>query len=74
MPVDNDPSTLKTQNTAKPSGFHALLMWFTRKENLAVCAIAVIVLILHLLVIAKPCSMKNSTYRLPEIILTAAVL
>jgi predicted membrane-bound dolichyl-phosphate-mannose-protein mannosyltransferase len=54
MPVDNDPSTLKTQNTAKPSGFHALLMWFTRKENLAVCAIAVIVLILHLLVIAKP--------------------
>ena len=33
------------------------LCWFTRKENVAVCLIAAIVLVLHLLIITKPTHM-----------------
>ncbi len=39
------------------SHFRLLLKWFTRRENITVCAIALIILILHLLIIGKPATM-----------------
>ena len=45
--------------TTRPhnSRFHSFLMWFTARENIAVCVIAVVVLVLHLLIIVKPSAM-----------------
>ena len=36
------------------SRLHSFLTWFRVKENIAVCVMAVIVLVLHLLIISKP--------------------
>ena len=35
-------------------GLRPLLTWFTARENIVVCVIAVVVLVLHLLIISKP--------------------
>jgi predicted membrane-bound dolichyl-phosphate-mannose-protein mannosyltransferase len=39
------------------SRFRSFLGWFTVRENIAVCVIAAIMLVLHLLIIAKPAAM-----------------
>jgi predicted membrane-bound dolichyl-phosphate-mannose-protein mannosyltransferase len=54
------------QDTTRISGFRSLLKWFTHRENLAVCAIAAILLILHLMVITRPSSMMfDEQYYVP---------
>jgi len=48
------------------SYFHSFLTWFTARENIAVCAIATVVLVLHLLIIAKPTAMMfDEQYYVP---------
>ena len=54
MTIGDNYPPLKKQNSSEIAGFQSFLKWFTRKGNLAVCAIAVIVPILHLLIITKP--------------------
>lgn len=64
---ENESVAGSSQPVNVRSRFRLFLKWFTCKENIAVCAIAAIIFILHLLTISKPAAMMwDETYYVPE--------